>query len=361
MSADRPAPLRIAVYAIAKNEEMFVERFCASAKDADLILIADTGSTDDTVEKARAHGAVVHDICISPWRFDKARDAALALLPRDIDVCVSLDLDEVMEPGWREEIERVWRDGTTRMRYKFYFGSDITYYCEKIHARHGYHWHHPCHEYPRADKRITEVYAHSDMVLTSHHPDPTKSRGQYLDLLKVSVEEDPHCARNAFYYARELTYYSRWDDAIPALTKYLDNPSATWYLDRAYAMRLMGDAYSALKQHDMALEWYRKAAGEAPNTRDPLVSAAQTAYETSDWQSCYDYAMRALGITHRVLVFSADPEAWGAKPHDLAAIAAYHLGVYDVAISQGELACQLNPEDARLQTNLMFYRAKLEA
>ena len=110
--------MKICVYAISKNEEQFVERFCASAKDADLILIADTGSTDNTAVKAAECGAVVHDIFISPWRFDMARDTALALIPRDIDVCISLDLDEVLEPGWREEIERVWELGkTTRLRY----------------------------------------------------------------------------------------------------------------------------------------------------------------------------------------------------------------------------------------------------
>lgn len=74
--------MKIAVYAISKNEEKFVKRFCESAKDADLILIADTGSTDDTVALARNCGAVVHDICITPWRFDDARNAALALVPR---------------------------------------------------------------------------------------------------------------------------------------------------------------------------------------------------------------------------------------------------------------------------------------
>ena len=46
--------MKIAVYAISKNEEQFVKRFCESAKDADLILIADTGSTDNT-EIGRAH------------------------------------------------------------------------------------------------------------------------------------------------------------------------------------------------------------------------------------------------------------------------------------------------------------------
>ncbi len=37
---------RIAVYAISKNEAQLVQRFCDSARDADLIMIADTGSTD---------------------------------------------------------------------------------------------------------------------------------------------------------------------------------------------------------------------------------------------------------------------------------------------------------------------------
>ena len=117
--------LKIAVSAISKNEEQFVHRFCDSARDADLICIADTGSTDATVARAIECGAVVHDICISPWRFDLARNAAIALLPRDIDIVISLDLDEVLEPGWREEIERVWQGNTTRLRYKFDWGCGI--------------------------------------------------------------------------------------------------------------------------------------------------------------------------------------------------------------------------------------------
>ena len=108
--------MKIAVYAISKNEAQFVERFCQSAKNADLIIIGDTGSTDNTVELSKQHGATVYDICITPWRFDKARDAVLALIPRDIDICISLDLDEVLEDGWREEIERVWTNETTRLR-----------------------------------------------------------------------------------------------------------------------------------------------------------------------------------------------------------------------------------------------------
>ena len=206
--------MKIAVYAISKNEEQFVQRFCESAKDADLILIADTGSTDQTTQVARDCGATVYDIAIKPWRFDKARDTALALIPGDFDVCISLDLDEILESGWREEIERVWKEDTTRLRYKFDWGCGISFYYEKIHHRTGYHWHHPVHEYPRPDSRTKEVYAQTDMLLVSHHPDPTKSRGQYMPLLELAVKEDPYCPRNAFYHARELTFYSLFPAVI---------------------------------------------------------------------------------------------------------------------------------------------------
>lgn len=343
--------LKIAVYAISKNEEGFVERFCKSAKNADLILIADTGSTDNTVQVARDNGAVVHDICISPWRFDKARDTALALIPRDFDVCISLDLDEIMEEGWREEIERVWQDDTTRLRYKFDWGCGISFFYEKIHHRHGYHWHHPVHEYPRPDGRTNEIYAHTDMLLVSHHPDPTKSRGQYMPLLELAIKEDPRCPRNAFYHARELTFYQRWDEAIMYLNKYLDMPEATWQNERCYAMRLLGKSYEHLNNHNEAEKWYRLAAAEAPNTREPWVELAMLSYQRHDWTQCYFAACKALEIKDKALVYTMDPSVWTEKPHDLASIAAWHLGLKESASFHIDEALKFAPNDARLLSN----------
>jgi glycosyltransferase involved in cell wall biosynthesis len=346
--------MKIAVYAISKNEEKFVKSFYESAKEADLILVADTGSTDNTVQECKNHGISTYEICITPWRFDKARDAALSLLPKDIDVCVSLDLDEVLEPGWREEIERVWKEDTTRLRYKYDWGSGISFYYEKIHARHGYHWHHPCHEYPRPDQRIKEVYAQTDKLLVTHHPDPTKSRGQYMDLLEVAVTEDPRCPRNAFYYARELTFYGRWLDAVVALNKYLAMPEANWPNERCYAYRLLGKAYEQLNQDGEP--YFKKATIEAPNTREPWCELAMMYYSKSMWQECYDAATRALEIQNKELVYTMDPEVWGSRPHDLAAVAAHHLGLKKEAIYHGEKAVELSPAEQRLINNLNFYK-----
>lgn len=353
----RPAKLKIVVYAIAKDESQHVARFCESAKDADEIVVCDTGSSDRTVDLLREHGATVHSIYISPWRFDDARNAALALLPADADVCVSIDLDEILTPGWRAEIERVWTPGTTRMRYKYDWGSGVTYFYEKIHARHGYRWHHPCHEYPRAD-RLKEVWAHTDTLLVQHLPDPTKSRGQYLNLLRISVQDDPHCPRNAFYFARELSFHGDWDGAIKEAERYLALPNANWPNERCYAMRVIGKAYGAKNDRTRALKWYRMACSEAPDTREPWCDVAVETYLQAKWAECYGAAITALAITHREAVYTADPEVWGAKPHDLAAIAAWNLGLHDEARKHAAEAVRLDPDDLRLRQNLELMNVK---
>ena len=350
--------MKIAVYAIAKDEEGFVQRFCESAKDADLILIADTGSTDRTKEIAQEYGATVVDICITPWRFDKARDAALALVPGDFDVCVSLDLDEVLTEGWREEIEGVWNEDTTRLRYKYDWGRGVSFYYEKIHHRHGYHWHHPCHEYPRCDARLEEMYAFTDKLLVVHKPDPTKSRGQYLDLLELSVKEDPHCPRNAFYYARELTFYAKWEEAIVELERYLELPGANWNYERCYAMRLLGKCYNQLGRTDDAIEWLEEACKTAPDTREPFVELAEVYYGLGDWEAMYTNLRTALSIKEKLDIYMADPSVWGARPHDLFALACFYTGWYEEALQHGDIACKLNPSDTRLSDNMKFYEAK---
>lgn len=351
--------LKIAVYAISKNEELFIDRFCASAADADLIVIADTGSTDATVARAREHGAVVHEICISPWRFDKARDAALALVPRDIDICVSIDIDEVLEPGWREEIERVWTAATTRLRYGYDWGSGIRFQYEKIHARHGYHWHHPCHEYPRPDSRITEVYAETFKLLVKHLPDQSKSRGQYLDLLKLAITEDKACPRNAFYYARELTFWNKWTEAKAALNHYLQMPEATWVNERCYAMRLLGKCCDELGDTVNALKWYRLATAEAPGTREPWCDLALACYRRSLWHESFSAAKSALAITNREHVYTCDPKVWGSQPWDLASIAAWNIGLKSQAVELSATALELDPSNKRIRDNLELMSKQL--
>jgi len=346
--------LKIAVYAISKNEEKFVKRFCDSAKEADEIIIVDTGSSDNTVQVAKDCGAKVFECYVNPWRFDIPRNVSLSLISKDSDVCISLDMDEVLEPGWREEIEKLWIGGVNRLSYKFYWGHGREFYSTKIHSRNGYRWHHPVHEYITPD-RIEEIYAYTDKRLVTHMPDELKSRSQYLDLLKLAVKEDPNCSRNAFYYARELSFYSMWDEAIKAFEIFLSLPGAIWKEERCYAMRILGKSYFIKNDNSMALSWYTKACAEAPHTREPWVDLAEYYSKVNKFKDAIFYAEKALEITNRQFVYVEDPDAWGYKPHDVIAISAYYTGDKNKALEHGIKALDYLPNDKRLKNNMQFY------
>jgi len=172
--------------------------------------------------------------------------------------------------------------------------------------------------------------------------------------LSVAVAEDPRCPRNAFYYARELTFYEKWLDAIVALNKYLEMPEATWPNERCYAMRLLGKCYEELNED--GTEWLKKACKEAPNTREPWVELATAYYRRGAWRDCYESCKSALLVKDKEAVYTMDPSVWGSRPHDLLAVAAYHLGLKDEAIEHGQIAVDLDPHDTRLITNLAFYK-----
>lgn len=144
--------MKIVVYAICKNEAQFVSRWIKSMSEADQIVVLDTGSTDDTVQRLRALGAQVTVETICPWRFDVARNRSLELVDPDADICVCTDLDEVFHPGWRKALESAWIPGTTQATYRYTWsfrpdgGEGVVFWYEKIHARHGYRWIHPVHE-----------------------------------------------------------------------------------------------------------------------------------------------------------------------------------------------------------------------
>ena len=349
--------MKIAIYTIALNEEQFVEPWYESAKEADYLLIADTGSTDKTVEIAKKLGINVIDISIKPWRFDMARNASLAHIPSDIDYCIALDMDEVILPGWREELEHALEQGWTRPRYQYTWnwnadGSPgLTYGGDKIHTRYGYRWKHPVHEVAVSYGTHQETQGWVGLEI-HHHADNTKPRSQYLPLLAQAVDEDPYDDRNAFYYARELYYYGKNEEAAFHFKRHLELPTARWAPERAASMRFLGKV-----EPDNAEHWYNKAIEECPGRREPWVDLTKFYYAKEDWHNCLFSAQKALEITEKPLEYLCEAESWGDLPYDMAAISSFKLGMFDQAKKYGEEALKLNSTDVRLIKNLSFYSA----
>jgi glycosyltransferase involved in cell wall biosynthesis len=96
---------RLSVFIIALNQEANIGPCLESVSFADEIVVVDTGSTDRTVELARAYTDRVID---APWEgFGRTKNYALDQARGDW--VFSLDTDERVSPALREEILAVVR------------------------------------------------------------------------------------------------------------------------------------------------------------------------------------------------------------------------------------------------------------
>lgn len=293
--------MKIAVYTIALNEEKHVERWYNSVKDADYLLIADTGSTDRTVEIAKSLGITVYNISIKPWRFDVARNTALALLPDDIDLCVSLDMDETISEGWREILEKTTGNQITYVFDNFHKQHSMIN--NKIHSRHGYVWKFLMHEGIVQDRTEPEIeFAYGLEVY--HLPDTEKPRSQYLDLIKAALDENPNITR----------YYKYYTDALVSLERYEE--AETWYLemmkvpgfndtDTAHVYKLMADIIPEKRE-----QYLLKCLAFATERREPYYYLAKYYAEQEDWKLAKSYIDQGLQITFRALDVFNNKDVW---------------------------------------------------
>lgn len=297
--------MKVAVCTIALNEEQFVERWAESASDADVRLIADTGSTDSTVAAARGLGVTVPEIQIKPWRFDVARNTALSLLPADIDAVITVDMDEVLAPGWRERLEAAPR--SRRYSYDYVWSwtadgqPDVQFRGDRCHSRFGWMWKHPVHEALAAtgsdDPAIYAGFA------IHHHPDNSKPRSQYLPLLQRAAQESPEDDRIAHYYARELFFVGDWDKARQEFMRHLRLKSATWAAERAQSYRYLA------KMDDYPERWMLKAVAEDPTRRECWADLAYFYLQNGMRDEAAGVARRALRIPPSVSNYMTEQRA----------------------------------------------------
>ncbi len=357
--------MKICVYAISKNEEKFVKRWYESMKEADEIYVLDTGSADNTVNELKKLGVNVYQEIISPWRFDTARNKSLDLVPKDTDVCICTDLDEVFVSGWRQEIEKFWTKETTNAKYNYNWSLDefgkpkVNFYIEKMHTRDNFIWTHPVHEVLKY-KGTNQHSITIDSITLNHYPDHKKSRSSYLKLLELSVKEDPEDDRNMHYLGREYMFNQLHDKCIKTLKKHLKLKSATWTLERAASMRFIARSYKAKNDFKNAKKWYLKAINEAPNLRDAYVERALLAYEENNYKAIEKYCLKALQIKNHQKVYINETFSWDSTIFDLLSLSYYYQKNYLLSLYFIDIAISMNPNDERLLNNRSFIEQKIK-
>jgi hypothetical protein len=340
--------LKIGIYALSKNEENHALYWAASCQEADIRVVTDTGSTDSTTRRLRAAGVTVATGYVCPWRWDDAHNLSLQHLPPDVDVAIRLDLDERLQPGWRQAIERAWTADINNLRYRYVWGWEdhpggrpgLTFLCDRVHARQGYRWTGATHEGLvcwNGHKR----FAIADGLEIWHHRDQGKRHSTDLELLRVAVAEAPHDARARWYLARECDYMGL-QEAAAQFAEYLsmEGGQAT---ERAYALR----ALYRLTGEELHLH---RAAREATGEPEAWQQLAMAHYDRQEWRETYAFALMATKAT-APSTHCSDPHAQ-TKGFDLAAVAAWNLGQRPEALQLAQEAVARCPTDGRLVANV---------
>lgn len=325
-----------------------------SVQDADLVLVGDTGSTDNTISLFKKHGATVHSIMVEPWRFDVARNQVMGLVPSEYDCLFSIDIDEIITTSdWKQKILSVWGyNNCERIKYYYQWSPERRFIYNKIHSR-NYRWIKPCHEVLQRDtSKEKECIQFVDMEVV-HLPDNTKSRGSYLALLKLALQEDPSDARMIHYYGRELYFNRNWEQAISVLTQHSQINNA-WAAERAESCIFIGYCFIELDNMSEADKIFKKACQICPNERKPYIEYAKFLLSQERYSECYAQAKIALSITTRYHHYLEDRYSWCEGPYDLIGVSAHYLGLKEESEVCLRQAAIMNPKNPRLINNLKY-------
>ena len=357
--------MKICVYAIAKNESKFIERWFNSVKEADYVCVLDTGSSDNTFEKLQNLNIITKQKIYKSFRFDTARNDSLKLIPKDADICVCIDMDEVLVSGWSKTLKENWKPNTTqaRFRYTWNFNPDgsegIVFMSEKIHKNNLFKWVNPVHEILSPTKNFENNIIDLPSIQVNHLADTTKSRSNYLPLLELAVKENPTNDRNLHYLGREYMFYKEYDKAIQTLKKHLELPNSLWDLEKCASLRYIANCYKHKNDFANQEKYLLLAILEAPQTREPYFDLALFYYEQKDYLKSAVTFTEMLKITTRELNYISSPACWGSLPYDYLSLCHYELGNIKKAISNIDIAIKFNPSDERLIQNKKFFLEKL--
>lgn len=271
--------MKLSVVMIVKNEEAILAAALDSVKDADEIIVVDTGSTDSTIEIAKRYTDKIFNF---PWIDDFAAARNYAIEQATGEWIYSLDADHALMtpiPMVKVEAEKAASLGHKTALVKSISGDKGQY----IHWRDvlfkndpEVRWHGAVHEsmLPAATYKV-EVERYCGYS-GNHAKDPNRN----LRILEATAEKTP---RTLFYLARENYEKRRYAEALKWLEEYL--PKGTWSAELAEAWLVKARCHWFLKQGNEAREACLHAIKENPDFKEAFMLMGNMHHEP--WKSMW--------------------------------------------------------------------------
>ncbi len=361
---------KLCVYAICKNESKFIDRWISSLQnEADCVVVLDTGSTDDSVEKLKKYEPFVtvkqYDYFseIGYFRFDKARNDSLKLVPSDAEICIVLDLDQVPRKGWSQVIRDRFKEGYSEVAGYIIDHDDNGNELNKWMSR-NVHPNSPFWIWTRVIHEGIEYYGKEENkqvfdenFIIDHYPDNHKDRSLYKELLYYSCKEYPKDPYYGIYLGIELSRRYSADEAVEAFRRCLNECDFTGNNDIHYQCYLNLALFTP--DNEEALDCIYAAKELGVETRR-LYKILADVYERMEK---YDEAIKAL---EDALTIQSNSNDWrddaenfnGSIEDRLSLFYYYKKSNFLKSMEYCIRALKIDPNNERLNTNLKFYYEK---
>ncbi|WP_255206572.1 glycosyltransferase [Mycolicibacterium sp. PAM1] len=256
---------------IVRNEAHVVHEVLDSvAPFIDSWVIVDTGSTDGTQDKIRAHMAALGipgELHERPWRdFGHNRSEALDLARGHADYIWVMDADDIVvgTPDF---------GSLTADVYQLLYGPGISYWRRQL-FRDGMPWRYVgvLHEYADCDDAFSELRLEGDYYIESRrlggrNLDPEKY-ARDAEILLAEVQRNPEDPRSIFYLAQSYFDYGDMDSAHRWYARRAEMggfDEEVYYslLRVAEAMRRLGEPWPMVQDAYLRAWEYRPARAEA--------------------------------------------------------------------------------------------------
>lgn len=260
----------IGVCLIVKNEEAVLERCLESIKGADAIFIADTGSSDKTVDIAKKFTDKVYTDFKWCDDFSKARNFIKSKCTTDY--ILSIDADEychdfskvrrTIESGDEDCWNVKMIQGNVQPEQHFYYprlfkNAPHLFWVGAIHNS--------LNISARRDSDVEITFEFSP----AHALDPDRA----LRILEKEVKEKGDTApREMYYLGREYWYKQRFQECTATFGRYVQ--IAHWNAEKADAFLIMARAYSTQGLDEDARDACLQAIKINPNFKEALLFMA---------------------------------------------------------------------------------------
>jgi glycosyltransferase involved in cell wall biosynthesis len=343
---------------IVKNEEETIERVLSSAKQfCDELVVADTGSTDRTVELAKAMGAkVVHFDWID--HFAAARNCAFEHATGDW--IMWLDADDVVSEEDQAKIIALKNNGLHEgidgvlLTYQYAFNSEnvctFSFLRERIIRREaGLKWEYPVHECIALGQGKGLV--RKDINI-QHKPLPEKQpakKDRNIKILRHAVESGDCSPRNMFYFGNELRDHHEFEEALKIYKQYVEISNLDW--EKYSAMMSMVRCCFNLGREAEAVEWCTKALLHDSRRAEAFNQLGVYFYNKKQWQKAMPFFTAAITLKKPENGFVNEADySW--VPYDYLSICYDRIGDYEKSIEMIMKALPNNPDKSRLLKNM---------